>query len=153
MQIKMNGMSERKASKRGTDTRVYIFSWHFWLKNTKLKWCKTWRKESFFYIHFKIISEYDNIVCILIINVRVVGDMSLSTQGEIQFPKTIFDHPSLHVNDMKGDTGNFIDLQRIWLWKDSKINPLCFIGWYILIIKNCLINCLRVIRRLFVHRR
>ena len=42
-------------------------------------------------------------MCILIIDVRVVGDMSLSTQGEIQFPKTIFDHPSLHVNDLKRD--------------------------------------------------
>ena len=70
-------------------------------------------KSIFFYIPFKIITEYDNIVCILIIDVRVVGDMSLSTQGEIQFPKTIFNDPSLHVNDLKGDTGNFFDLQRI----------------------------------------
>ena len=96
---------------------------------TILKWCNQWWKASFFYISSKIITEYtwytDNIVCILIIYVKVVEDMSLSTHRERYDFQRLF----LIINHCmwmiwRGDTGNFFDLRTIWLWKDSRINPL-----------------------------
>ena len=98
-------------------------------------------KSIFFYIPFKIITWYDNIVCILIICIEVVGDMSLSTHRErydFQRLFSIIHHCMWMI--WRGYTCNFFDLRKIWLWKDSKINPLCFIGLYILITKMCFIH-------------
>ena len=100
---------------------------------TKLKWCNRWWKASFLYISSKIITEYDNIVCILIIYVKV-EDMSLSTHRERYDFQRLF----LIINHCmwmiwRGDTGNFFDLRMIWLWKDSNINPLFLSFWISLI--------------------